>query len=183
MAMDKLDVWIDEITGIKPGDKNLTSELADKIDQRVTGKLQLSLLGGPPASFTWKKELFVKLIENLPASQDTASGLKAFADAWQAATMASTLQVGPGAFIGTSSPPTLFSVVMSSILVPASVMAASQALLAQLSSASPLPDAKLSPVPSAFFSAFSSLQAQVVGLDSTPTPAGPLPLTIVSPVI
>jgi len=181
--MDPLDVWQKEIQDIKPAKKNLTKELADKIDQRVTGKMVLSMLGGPPAQFTWKKEIFVQLIENLPPSNDTVAGITMYCNAWEAATMASVLTVTPGAFIGAPAPPTLFSVVASTVLMPPSIAAGKKIIFDLLSSAVPVKNPKESKLAQAMFSAFSSLQGQVTGLDSTPTPAGPLPLTVVSPVV
>lgn len=120
---------------------------------------------------------------NLPASPDVASGTAMLCNAWEAATMASTIVVSPGSFVGVSAPPTLYSVVIAAIILPPTILAGKQAMQAALMAAVPVQDPKLSPLANALYSAFSALQGQVTGLDSTPTPAGPLPLVTVSPVL
>lgn len=183
MAMDPLPQWVQAIAAIKPDKTSLASKLGDAIDQRVTGKLQLAMVMGPPAQFTWAKATFVQLIENLPASPVLPAGLMAIANAWEASMMASTLVVSPGAYVGSPAPPTLFSVVISSIIMPPSIEAGKAVLQAQLMSAAPIPDPNASPLGPALFSAFSTLIGMVVGLNSVSPPTGPEPLSIPSPVI
>lgn len=181
--IDPLPQWIDAIAAIAPDKDSGAKKLADAIDQRVTGKLALALLGGPPAQFTWQPAMFANIIMNLPPSPDAVSGIMMLCNAWEAATMASTLVVTPGAFLGASAPPTLYSVVIASILLPPSIVAAKQVMFAALSTAVPIQDIHMSPLGNAVYSAFSALQAMVTGLNSVPPPPGPQPLIVVSPVL
>lgn len=183
MAMDPLPTWKQEIKNIKPDKSNLTDKLADVIDQRVTGKLATSLIQGPPVQFTWQKSIFASLIKPLPAAPALPPGLQQYCDAWEAATLASTIVVAPGNFFGVSAPPTLFSVVIASILMPPSIAAGKAAMFAALSSAAPIQIADLSPLAQALYTAFSTLQVQATGLNSVPPPPGPQPLVAVSPVL
>ncbi len=186
MPMDLLPIWIDEIAKIKPDSTNSGSwanTLADVVDKRVTGKLNIVAIKGQ-VSFTFKKDVFAQLLKlALPAT--TPLPLQKVANAWEAAVMASTLVVAPGAYIlPTPTPATGFASISASIILPPSIATGKTLLLQKLLSLPPVNVANLSMLGPALFAAFSALQASVTGIDLVTPPAGPHPLVVpTSPVI
>ncbi len=158
------------------------SNMANFIANRVDGKL--SMTGGitltAPAQFTFNKGVFIPLITALQPTTDPVEGRKKIADAWLAAVTASTMVVQPGAYIGTPTPPTIFSVVAPVVIIPAAGYAS---LLAGLLAA-PLAGAPgTTKFPEELYTAMTLVTFTVTGLDSQPPPDGPKPLATVGTAI
>lgn len=126
--------------------------------------------------FTFQPTIFANGLSSLPPTTDPASGIIGFATAWEAALLASIALVGPGSVYGPSSPATTFSAVATTIIDIPSI-ALGKAKLLELIGAAPVDDAQNSQFPVKFREATLLLTFTAVGTDSTPTPAGPLPLT------
>lgn len=180
MPMDPLNIWVKEISGLKADSGksgDWADKLADVVDQRVTGKLGVVGVIGQ-VSYTFNKSIFatmLKLSSPTPAAADAAMKI---ANAFEAAASASTLIVPPGSALGAPAPPTLWSVVAVSIILPPSVSIGKGLIIQMLASSPPVPDAMASQMGPALFAAFGAMQASVTGLNSLPPPAGPLPLAL-----
>ena len=169
--IDPLPVWKAEFEKM-PKTKNSSMEaLANFIDARVTGKMQLGTPFLGNSSFTFNKAVFLAPLSSLIPTFDPISGRVALASAWQTAILASTMSASSGS-IGAPSPATTFSVITPPIVPnPALLVVSYASLLAGLLALVPTPGP--SQVPDLFYSAFSSLSYIVTGLNSiapTPTP-------------
>ena len=173
MAIDPVITWKSEWANlpIDPIGTLYPANIASFIGQRVTTKLTLA----PPFSgtvlFTFNNATFMAGITGLSPSPTPAAGAAAFAAAWESAILASVIIIPPGAFIGVSSPATLFSVVTT--VVPIVTPVAKTILQAALIAAPPALTALASAYPVELFSAFFNYQYLVTGINSivpTPTP-------------
>ena len=177
MAMPPVNDWIDGFAGLTPaGIPDWATNMADLVDSLVTGKVALMGLTGS-VTFTFNKAAFMAALLTISIAPSAAIGAQNFATAWQMGMLASTIVVAPGAFIGVSTPPTLFSVVASSILDPVGIVAGKAILSSNLATALPVSDAQLSVIGPSFFAAFSLCSSTVTGMNSVSPPIGPLPLT------
>ncbi len=161
--------WKDECPPVP--DASWKQNLANFIDARVTNKLSTSALFSAPGTgamtFTFGKSAFLgALSDSKPAS---------LASAVEAGILASTVVVAPGAFIGSDAPATKFSVVTVAIVAPASAALAKAKVLSVMG-LPPTQNADQSQFPVILREAFLLLKISTTGLDSTPPPAGPLPL-------
>lgn len=181
MAMDALQVWKDEWDNLPLDDTGLAfpMNIANFIGDRVDGKMVAKDVEGA-ASFTFNRAVFAAGIASLVPSPSNIAGVTAICSAWQSAILASVLVIPPGSYIKpTPTPATTWSVVASVVPIPAAGFASLQAGLL----AAPLAGAPgESAFPVELRKAFELLQYTISGTDSTPTPAGPLPLTFVSGV-
>jgi hypothetical protein len=174
MAIDSLAVWQSTFEAL-PKQADWTQNFVDWVDDRVTSKMELPGLfhaSGTPFTFTFTKATMKTALDALTTTDDQAQAISDFADAWGDAVTASVAVVIPLTYIGTDTPTTKWSVVTTTLIDPASITAG-KAVINTLASE---PPAATSKFPEKFRDAFLSLTVTTTGLDSTPTPAGPLPL-------
>lgn len=127
--------------------------------------------------FTFPVATFATQLQALGPAPTALAGITGFANAWETALLATVVVVAPGSFIPPSTPATLFSVVNSTIITPASI-AAGKAKLLELVTAPVVADPLLSEFPVKFREATLLLKITVTGLNSvTPANGGPNPLT------
>lgn len=178
MAVDPLNTWKTTLKDLpKVADTswaaNFAGWYADRIVNITTDPAALTPVG---FSFPFDTATFETQLLALTPTPSALAGIQGFADAWEAAILATTPVVGPGSFIPPSTPETLFSVVTTTIIVPASI-AAGKAKILELVSAPAVADAMDSEFPVKFREATLLLKIKVDGLDSTtPGDGGPLPL-------
>jgi hypothetical protein len=185
VPIDSLGVWLDEFEKI-PQDMTgdmAPKNLADFVDQRVTGKLDTSksiVQFAPPPSFTWQKGIFestLRIICKIPSPDPISPAIK-MATAWQQATLASTFTVQPQAKMNKPFPATSGIVATSvSLIDPASVAAAFAYLVAELSGVKPVSVQKEAVFPKAIRQAFMMLTVTITGIDTKTPPAGPIPFS------
>lgn len=135
-------------------------------------------------TFTFPTSTFASQLATLTPTTNQLSGVTGFANAWAAAmtliVFPVSLSVSAGAFVGISSPPTLFSTVTATVLDPASI-AAGKAKILELATAPVVSDPLMSEFAEKFRDATLLLTITVTGLNSVPPPPGPQPL--VAPTI
>jgi hypothetical protein len=184
MALDPLDTWKEELEKLPQSDVPAVGSLEfagwykDRIINIETDSSALDTSAG--FTFTFNFVLFAALLK-VPPPVDVASvGVTTFALSWQLAMVTTIypalLNVAPGAFIGAPTPPNLFSVINSVVIDPPSLAAGFDRLV-ELAESVPAETAKEADLSLAMKEATELLTITVVGLDSTPSPAGPLPLT------
>lgn len=185
MAIDPLATWRSTLAALpKVADNswatNFAAWVADRINNKITTN-PTNLTLASPLVFVFPQATFATQLVALTPTGNALAGITGFADAWKAAIdtvlFPATLNVAPGAFVPPATPATTFSTVTSVLLDPASVTAA-RAKIIELATAPPVADVNDSEFPVKFREAFLLLTITVSGLDSTPTPAGPLPLTV-----
>lgn len=183
MPIDPESGFKSAISELKPVSTPLwTKDLASKIDGLVTMKAGLGVITGT-CSFTFNKALFMSGLMPLAATPVAASAAQIIGQAWGNAMLVSTMVVAPGAFMGSPAPATLFSVIISSLIDPPSVMAAQTALIATLVAMQGVEKPNDSKIGPAIRTAFISCTATVTGLNSLPPPpAGPGPLPLTAPM-
>ena len=184
--IDPIAMWLVEFATIPPdttGDQ-APKNIADFLDQRVTAKLDLNNSIAkitPPPQFTWQKSIFqaqFMLLSKIPAVDPISPAIK-IAQAWQAATMASTLMISAGAAIAPPPPGTNgIAATAVAIIDPATLAAAMSGLIADLSAAQPTPSAATSVLPKALYKAFTSITYTITGMDTKPPPTGPIPIML-----
>ena len=176
MPIDPQSAFKSTISSLKPTNGPLwAKDIADAVDGLVTNKAGLSVITGT-CTFTFNKALFMVGIMALGPILAAPIAAQTIGIAWGNAMLASIMVVAPGAFIGSPAPPTLFSVIISTIVDPPSVVAAQTALIATLSAMQAVKIASDSVLGPALHTAFMSCTATVTGMNSIPPPAGPLPL-------
>lgn len=174
--IDNLATWkttFQAITGEIPG-------FSSWIDGRVTQKAGLTgiIPADPTVVFTFDKAEFQSGMEALPLSANQVTAITALGAVWESAIQTSILTISPGDSVGAPTPATIFSVVTSSVIDPASILVSKAALISSLIATPPVADSADSALPQAFRDAFLLLTGTAIGLDSTPTPIGPLPLVV-----
>lgn len=183
MPIDPVNIWIDEIAKLKVDsakDQSWAERLATIVDRRVTSKLQLVKVKGQ-ITFTFQKAIFEAQLRKIFVSKTINLPAEQIAQAWETAVLASRLVVATGSYVGSPTPPTTFSVVASSKLIPASIKAGRAVIVQELLANKPVPNAYQSQLGPALFKGFKLLQATVSGTNSDSTPA---PLSVPStPVI
>jgi hypothetical protein len=186
--IDPLAIWKSEFAKLPldPTGAAGALNLAKYINARVSNKLGMSpkvaAVDAPAkAVFTWQPSVFVASLLGLTFSPVAAVGALKMSSAWASATQASTFIVAPGAVISPPPPPSTgaSSVITLSIVEPPSIVKSQQALFKGLLSAGQAATALDSEIPKLLYEAFLGLTFAVSGLDTTPTPAGPLPITLV----
>lgn len=175
--IDPLSTWQSTFASIpKVSDNSWASNVATWYSDRITNiepnQTELNTAAG--FSFTFSEAVFQAQLALLPPTTNQATGIAGFASAWSSAIALTiypaTLSVAPGAYLGVSSPPTLFSSITSVIIDPTSITAA-VAKINELASAPPANDPSMSEFPEKFRDATLLLTITVTGLNSiTPTP-------------
>lgn len=186
MAVDILTKWQTELLLLpKVADTSWALTFATWAEKRVSKANAVDSVGlfPDPAmlvpstfTFTFNVATFAAQLISLGPTSNALDGITAFANAWATAIAASTAVVAASSFKPPTSPATLFSVVASTVIDPASI-AAGKAKIITLA-LEPAPTGQASKFPEKFRDAFKLLTITVTGTDSTPTPAGPLPLTV-----
>ena len=176
MAIPPAIVFQNKIASLKPTSAtDWAPNLAAAVASLVNGMVSLSPLMGS-ITFTFQQSVFATQLMSIPPGNMAAVQANLIATAWASAVQASTLVVAPGSFLGVPAPPTLFSVVMVSMIDAASIASAKAFLAAQLSAAQPVSIGVQNKFGSAIHDAFLMLTATVSGLNSIPSPSGPTPL-------
>jgi len=182
--IDPLATWRSTLAALpKVADTSWAANFAGWVADRVVSiETDASVLDSSAGFvFVFNEALFASQLIALTPVNDALAGITGFADAWEAAILTTvfpaTLNVSAGAFAGSPSPATTFSVVNSVVLDPPSILAAKNKII-ELATAAPVADVNDSEFPVKFREAFLLLTITVSGLDSTPAPAGPLPLTV-----
>lgn len=128
--------------------------------------------------FKFDAEVFAAALKALTPTSVAAEGVSKMADAWLSAislvVYPATLSVSVGSFVSSASPPTLFSVIISVLLDPSSILSAKAKLLELITS--PKTAGNDSKFPELFREATLLLSITVTGLNSVPPPPGPMPL-------
>lgn len=181
MAVDSLNIWKSTLSSLpKVTDGSWSSSFSSWYANRIIAiSPDPSVLIPAGFLFTFNVAIFSSMLSSLTPVPTAAAGILGFANAWEAALLASTAVMGPGSALVPPSPPTIFSVVITTVIDPASI-ALGKAKLLELVTAPPETDANNSLFPEKFRDATLLLTITVTGLDSTPIPAGPLPLVAAS---
>lgn len=184
MPMDPEPKWKEALGSIPPSSGiQWAMKMADAVDGLCTGKAQLSGITGS-VSFTFNKAIFAAQLLSVAPSPTTAIAAQVMANCWSTAMMASMIVVAPGSSFGSPALPTLWSVVILSMLDIPSIMLAKVALGVELTVLQVVQKEKESPLGPAFRNAFLKCTATVSGLNSLlPPPAGPGPLPLIVPMV
>lgn len=189
MPMDPLAVWKAEFAKLPQDPTGATGSLnlAKYINERVSNKLgmdpSVAAVDAPAkAVFTWQPAIFAASMAGITPAPVAAAGALKISSAWAQATQASLFIVAPGTVLSPPPPPSngQSSVIILSIVEPPSILKAQQSLMSGLMQAKPAELASESVLPKLLYEAFASLTFAVTGLDTTPPPAGPLPISLVS---
>jgi hypothetical protein len=176
MALAPDPVWAKKFTDLpKVRDLSWAANIANATDELATNMLEISGLF-PGGTFTFKKGVFQAQLLPIVAAPVSQGAL--IAAAWGAAVQASTFSVSAGTIVGAPSPATIFSAPPVALILPPSIAAAQGALAVKLTSLLPVSDPAQSQFGPALRAAFLMLQVSITGIDSTPSPAGPLPLIV-----
>jgi hypothetical protein len=122
--------------------------------------------------FTFNVSVFQTQLSLLTPVNNALAGITGFANAWEAAILASTVVVSPGSALVPPTPATTFSAVATSLIDTTSI-ALGKAKLLELVSAPQVPDANDSEFPEKFREATLLLTMTVTGINSivpVPTP-------------
>lgn len=177
MAIDPLSTWKTTLAALpKTADNSWADNFANWYADRIAGiTTDPSALVPTGFVFTFAKPIFKTQLLALTPTPSALAGITGFANAWETALNATTVVVAPGTFKPPSSPATIFSVVASTIIDPASI-AAGKAKIIELVTAPPVDDAMNSQFPIKFRDATLLLTIIITGTNSaTPTPS---PLTV-----
>ena len=173
MSIDSLADWKTEFANLPLViDDTWKQNLADYISDRITSKLNL-LTYSPQVTFTFNKSAFVSALGSVTPA--LGNGVDQIAVGFVNGCIGG-LVVAPGTAFGAGIPATTFSTVATSIFDAPSLALASAKII-ELKSATPVADVSDSIFPGKLREACLLLTATVIGLDSTPPAAGPLPLT------
>lgn len=168
MSIDALATWKSEFANLpKVSDTSWKQNLADYIAARVDGKLKLSTYTPDSGiTFAFNKAAFLSALSSVSAG--TGDGVNAIAAGVKAAVVVpGSLVVVAPISVGSPSPTNTFSVVLTSIISPASA-ALAETKIQELSGAAPVSDVNNSLFPVKLRDAFLLLTADITGLDSTP---------------
>ena len=162
---------------IPPDTGNLWKiNLCNWLDSMVNSLIQLNGMLGPGLQFIFNKSVFLAGLDGI-ASVPTPNGIQKIADAWQSSMSSSTWTVPAGSYIGAPTPTTTFGPVPPPVATPdAGTLASGKNIILTLLQSVPVADAALSEFPVKLRDATLGITVTTVGVDSTPTPAGPLPL-------
>lgn len=183
MSVDPLNTWKQTLDSLpKVGDiswaLNFASWAGDRITNIQSDPMSLDTTTG--FTFIFNKVSFAAALATLPPTPSQALGIAGFATAWETSILTTvfpvTLNVTTGAFIPPQTSATTFSVINSVILDPTSIITGKAKIL-ELINAPPASTGLDSKFAEKFREAFLSLTITVIGMDNTPPPSGPLPLT------
>lgn len=183
MAIDSLDIWLDEFEKLPqdPTGDQSPRDLANYINDRVTRKMETSssvVKWSPEPSFTWQKAIFenvLRIICKIPSPETVTPAIK-LATAWKEATLISTFSIQPQAKMNPPAPATTgIAASAGAVIDPSSVALGFTYLVSQLSSILPARTRQESAFPRAFRQAFLMLTVTISGVDTTTPPAGPIP--------
>ena len=181
MALDPENKWTKAIGDLKPTKvvADAAAAMAKTVDGLVTGKAGLKGITGK-LQFTFPIALFQTGLLGLAPLPDASAASQAWAMAWGNAVLTSIMVIPSGAIFGAASPKTTWSAPPVVVLLPPSVQAAQLSLATDLAAAGADPAKKAddNKLGAALRKAFLLLQFSATGLDTTPTPAGPLPLIV-----
>jgi len=171
MAIDNIGVWRSTFNALpKVLNKSWAAAFATWVDDRVTGKAQLTGITTATPPFTFSKSTFQAQLEALKVTSISAIGGNNFGTAWEAAINASlTLTVVAGDFTAPGDATTWSSVTLAEIDAP-SVLAAKAALIAALTNSNKCNNTANSDFPKSFRDAFLMLTGSVTGMNSLPIP-------------
>ena len=180
MTLEALTIWKSTFkaevvpTASPEWTTNMTNWYTDRIN---TPNLELPglTLVAPPLPMVFGSSAFKAIFETLSAGLTQEAAMIIIADAWQAGLDASIVSVLAGDSIGVPSNATTWSSVTSSIFDAPSI-AAGKAKILELIGAPNVDDALDAEMPVKFREATLLLTVTTTGLDSTPSPGGPLPL-------
>lgn len=177
MALESLQVWKDSYASAVTA-TGTPADLAAWVGARVNGKLQLSSITGPGMLFTFNVATFTAALLLLPPVPLAELGATNFSNAWSTAMASSIALTAPGTIVGSPPLPTnTFSSVTTTTIDPTSIALGAAKLIELKDAEIDSPDPKDAPIVPFMKEAFELLTITTQGLDSTPTPAGPLPLT------
>ena len=186
MPMDLLPVWKAKFAQIPVDPTGFLSptRISVFVAERVTKKLIVkptSVEFQPSPLYTWipaPLEAAIRSIALIPAVEPVTPNT-IIANGWSTATLAAQLIINPGAKMNPPPPGTNGIVGTATAAIdPSSVTAATSQLIKDLI-ASPPAATPLEPVfPEAVYAAFTKIRFIITGIDTTPTPAGPIPFTI-----
>ena len=187
MAIDPLSTWRSTLAALpKVADTSWAANFAAWYAGRVVG-ITTDPVALSPTGFllTFNEALFASSLIALTPVSNALAGITGFANAWETAILTSiypaTLTLLPGSFIPPSTPATLFSVISSVVITPASI-AAAKAKIIELASAPPVDDVNDSEFPVKFREATLLLKINVIGVNSivpVPTPLSALDVPLI----
>ena len=123
--------------------------------------------------FTFNTAVFITMLSKNPPTLDPVAGINGFANAWEAALLASVVVVSPGTYYGSPGPATTFSVVIASIIDVPSIALGKLHLL-NLVAAPPAAGGADSKFPQIFREATLMLTMTVTGINSSAPTTSPL---------
>lgn len=173
-----LPLWKLELQKIKP---SANSSFAKDIAQwyylsTIGTQANPTIILAPGFLFTFQTAILETKLLTLGPSLNVVAQAIQLAEAWEAAILASTVVVAPGASLLPTTPATLFSVVSATVIDPDSIQIAKAKIVEILSSSTPATSALDSKMADAFYEAATKLTITITGINSVPPPAGPLPL-------
>lgn len=182
--IDPSSKWEEALGSLEPSSSPAwAGKMADAVDSLVTNKAQINGITGS-VTFTFNKAIFQAQLMALAFTPLTAVAAQAIGMAWGAAMQVSTIVVAPGACMGSPAPPTLWSIIILSMIDIPMVTLAQASLIAEITLLQPVKEKGKSPLGPALFNAFSKCTATVSGLNSLPPPpAGPGPLPLMAPLM
>jgi len=187
VSVDVLQVWKDELENLpKVANSSWAGNFANWTGDRVDAAAAQDGVGiatdpaalvGPSGNaivFSFNRSQFETGLLSLSPTTDAVAGITGFANAWEAALLASTATGIPASYIPPASPSTTFSSITSTTIDPASI-ALGKAKILELIGSPPVASGQDSQFPIKFREAFLLLTVTVVGQDSSSN--GPFPLT------
>ena len=177
MALEPVGTWKSTLAALPPvADSSWATAFASWYAARILPiEPDSSVFVAVGFLFTFNAAIFQAQLLTLAPTTDPADGALSFANAWEASLLASVALVAPGSALLPPTPPTIFSVVTTTIIDPTSI-AAGKAKILELASAPPVADANNSQFPIKFREATALLSITVSGLNSIPLPGSPTPL-------
>jgi len=183
MAIDALDIWIEEFKLLlfDPTGLQAPINITSFIEKRIQNKIELSTVKFDPGPIMiWMAEIFSNAIAPICVTPTIITAVPAaqFAAAWvQSVTASMNITITSGStFFPTYGSNGIVGGVAAVIDAP-SIQNGSNIIFNKLSNAS-FEDTTV--FPAAFYEAFLALTVSITGIDTTPTPAGPLPIEIAS---
>ena len=179
MALEPLTTWQSTFADLPltndkvEGAQNLADWLGDRLDNLLVCE---PVIQGPNIIYTFDRATFATELANLPIVNNPETAAKNIANAWNSALSGTTAVMQLGSSIGPPSNPTLWSSITSTTIDAPSI-ALGKAKVEELKDANPVKKAKDSDFPIKLREAHLLHTITTVGLDSTPGPSGPLPLT------
>jgi hypothetical protein len=188
--LGSLATWTSALDNLpKVTNSTWRANLANAVDDLVTGKLEIAAILGTTSAFTFGKSDFQTELASCVATSSTSEAAGHFADAWAAGMSAATWSVSVGAYVGTSSPATTYGSVNSAGVpspptastVVASITSARAGLVSAITSLEPSNSSQ--PFAEALRNAFLAVTANVNGYNAipyAPPSTYPAPLTVVN---